>query len=138
MILGLSPIRLLESQLKDPATAEIYHVSASQSFQRTKNQLATWNPLVLFHHLCKLYYRSLDQSLSIATLGFENGRVPPERRGQLVTVVNHLNHQIYRGEYQVVDLKGEAVFAYPHKGKKRLDRGINIPMGDLAVIAKRR
>ncbi|KAF8993908.1 hypothetical protein BDQ17DRAFT_1331425 [Cyathus striatus] len=74
---------------------------------------------------------------TMASSGFENGRVPPERRGQLVTVVNHLNHQIYRGEYQVVDLKGEAVFAYPHKGKKRLDRGINIPMGDLAVIAKR-
>ncbi|KAF8999506.1 hypothetical protein BDQ17DRAFT_1328243 [Cyathus striatus] len=75
---------------------------------------------------------------TMASSRFENGRVPPERRGQLVTVVNHLNHQIYRGEYQVVDLKGEAVFAYPHKGKKRLDRGINIPMGDLAVIAKRR
>ncbi|KAF8998164.1 hypothetical protein BDQ17DRAFT_1428649 [Cyathus striatus] len=42
-----------------------------------------------------------------------------------------------QGEYQVVNLKGEVVFAYPLKGKKRHDRGIDIPIGDLAVIAER-
>ncbi|KAF8993877.1 hypothetical protein BDQ17DRAFT_1331395 [Cyathus striatus] len=89
-------------------------------------------------HWIKWLVDSDSSQLTMASSRFENGRVPPERRGQLVMVVNHLNHQIYRGEYEVVDLKGEAVFAYPHKGKKRLDRGINIPMGDLAVIAKRR